>query len=479
MKQNRRTKAVSKGGIKKDQVLAYRGFDLCNLPYTQDDIFAEPTQRRLQQTSNKYVPFLTFNNEVLDSLYSISQNSPTVGGIIAQKTAFTIAGGFVAVPASNNNPLPSVTSNTAPAAEADLLALNNYLKSVNPQDQSAIDVVEDIALNLWTFGNCFLEVFIVAGKLNIRVVSTYLCRPKKAGEGKLYPEFIGVSEYWQDNYIEGVAVTEFPIYPNFAEIDGAQRSILHLKFDSPNFYYWGRPDWLAGKIWGELEYRLAKYNQAKFENGFTPSAIISLFGMTNSEEAKAVVKSMQSCFTSTGNNSKMFIQALRDETYKADVQVLNNQNEGEFLALAQLAFNKIVTANRWSVALAGQSTGGQLGDNQQIRTQFDIVYSTVIRPVQKKITRALNSIFNLANKEGISTFKAMDSISIDLSKAYPVSFAGDIKPEEVLTTNEQREELGKPILEEEDLALEELKAALKAAVLPEEKKALINAFINK
>ena len=448
MKENRRN---IKGGAK-NNILAYRGFDLCNLPYTQDDIFAEPTQRRLQQTSNNYVPFLTFNNEVLDSLYSISQNSPTVAGIIAQKTAFTIAGGFIAIPAANNNPLPSVRlARASEASEQDLFLFNDYLKSVNPQDQAAIDVVEDIALNLWTFGNCFLEVFILGGKLNLRVLSTYLCRPKKAQKGKLYPEYIGVSEYWQDNYIEGVSVLEYPIYPNFEEIDGAQRSILHLKFDSPNFYYWGRPDWLAAKIWGELEYRLAKYNQAKFENGFTPSAIISLFGMTNQEEASQVVKAMQSCFTSTGNNSKMFIQALRDETYKADVQILNNQNEGEFLSLAQLARENIVTSHRWSIALAGQATAGALGNNQQIRTEFDKVYSTVIRPVQKKIVRALNSIFTLAKDQGLRDFKALDSVALDLAKATPVSFLGDIKPEEVLTINEQREEAGKPIIEGLDI----------------------------
>lgn len=440
------------GGKKTDNILAYRGFDLCNLPYTSDDIFSEPTQRRLQQTSNNYVPFLTYNNEVLDSLYSISQNSPTVAGIIAQKTAYTIAGGFIAIPAANNNPLPSVRKiNSLDVAEEDLLVLNNYLKSVNSQDQAAIDVVEDIALNLWSFGNCFLEVYIVNNKLQLRVLSTYLCRPRKAEKNKLYPTRVGVSEYWQDNYIEGIDVLEYPLYPNFENIDGALRSILHLKFDSPNFYYWGRPDWLAGKIWGELEYRLAKYNQAKFENGFTPSAIISLFGMTNSEEAQAVVKSMQSCFTSTGNNSKMFIQALRDETYKADVQILNNKDEGEFLALAQLAREQIITAHRWSIALSGQATAGSLGSNQQIRSEFDIVYNTVIRPVQKLIARSLNSIFSKAFSLGLEGFDYSNRIAVDLAKASPVSFSGDIKPEEVLTVNELREELGKQPLEGLDI----------------------------
>ena len=435
-----------------DNILAYRGFDLCNLPYTQDDVFAEPTQKRLQQTSYTYVPFLTYNNEVLDSLYSISQNSPTASGIIAQKTAYTIAGGLYALPAASNNPLQRFKqAGDSELSESGLSALNDYLKSVNGQNESMLDVIEKIAVNLWSFGNCFLEVYIIGGRLQFRVLSTYLCRPRKAEKGKLYPEAVGISEDWQENFVQGVNVYELPLYPEFKRVDGALRSIIHLKFESPNFYYWGRPDWLAGKIWGELEYRLAKYNQAKFENGFTPSAIISLFGMTNSEEARAVVESMKACFTSTGNNSKMFIQALRDESYKADVQILNNQNEGEFLDLAQLARQQIIIAHRWSVALAGQSTAGQLGTNQQIRSEFDIAYNTVIRPVQKKIMRALNSVFSKAADLGVQGFEDTKEISLDLGKATPVSFAGDIMPQEVLTVNEMREDLGKQPIEGLDI----------------------------
>ena len=214
-----------------DNILAYRGFDLCNLPYTQDDVFAEPTQKRLQQTSYTYVPFLTYNNEVLDSLYSISQNSPTASGIIAQKTAYTIAGGLYALPAASNNPLQRFKqAGDSELSESGLSALNDYLKSVNGQNESMLDVIEKIAVNLWSFGNCFLEVYIIGGRLQFRVLSTYLCRPRKAEKGKLYPEAVGISEDWQENFVQGVNVYELPLYPEFKRVDGALRSIIHLKF---------------------------------------------------------------------------------------------------------------------------------------------------------------------------------------------------------------------------------------------------------
>jgi hypothetical protein len=431
----------------KDSALAYLGFDLCSLPYKKEDVFAERSQKRLEQDTFDYIPFTTLDNSLLDNIYLITHNSPTVSSIIAQKTAYTIAGGLMAVPSSQLNPLKKVRELRAvEISDDDLEEFNDFLIEVNGQGQSMIEVVEDAARNLWSFGNCFLEVYILPNKeLRFKVLSPFLCRPKKAPENQMYPKEVGVSIQWQEIGGTDYDVIDYPIFPEFKKIDGAQRSIIHIKFDTPNFYYWGAPDWIAAKLWGELEYRMAKYNQGKFENGFTPSAIISAYGFTNKPEAENFVNSMKSCFTGTGNNSKMFIQALRDETSKMDVQILDSQSDGEFLNLAQLSREEIITASRWSQALAGLSTAGQLGSNQQIRSEFDIVYSNVIRPVQKKIMRAINK----AIKEGISrgVTGLSSNIALDLLKVMPVTFAGDVDPQEVLFVNELREDLGREPLE--------------------------------
>lgn len=437
---------------KRSNALAYGGFDLCKLPYTKDDAFVEKSQKQLEYDTYEYVPFLTYQNDVLDSIFLITSNSPTVSGIIAQKTAYTIGGGLLAVPSSVLNPLPLARQIRATELnEDDVLALNDYLVEVNPQGQSMLDVIEDAADNLWSFGNAFIEVCIINRKLRFRVLSPFMCRPKKADDGELYPSKVGVSKEWQDFGSTNYNITEYPLFPNFGDVDGSTKSILHIKFDKPNFYYWGSPDWISAKIWGELEYRMAKYNQGKFENGFTPSAIISAYGFTNSDEASDFVDSMKSCFTGTSNNSKMFIQALRDETSKMDVQVLNNESQGEFISLAQLAREEIITASRWSPALAGLSTAGQLGSNQQIRSEFDKAFTTVIRPVQNKIMRSINAVFRKALQldediEGLSK-----DIALDLSKMMPVTFAGDIEPETICTINELRDDIGKPPLDGGDI----------------------------
>jgi hypothetical protein len=149
---------------------------------------------------------------------------------------------------------------------------------------------------------------------------------------------------------------------------------------------------------------------------------------------------MKDCFTGTGNNSKMFIQALRDPSYKSDVQILDNKSEGEFMNLQNLAQQNIIAAHRWSVSLTGLRTAGSLGSNQQIRSEFDIVYNTVIRPMQRHfLSKFLNPIIQDA---GIYLGNNWSNIALDIAKPMPVSFAGDIPVSQVLTTDEMRAELG-------------------------------------
>jgi hypothetical protein len=142
----------------------------------------------------------------------------------------------------------------------------------------------------------------------------------------------------------------------------------------------------------------------------------------------------------------MFIQALRDPSYKSDVQILNNAAEGEFMNLQNLAQTNIIAAHRWSVALTGLRTAGSLGSNQQIRSEFDIVYNTVIRPMQRLyLSKFLNPIIQDAGK---FLGHNWSNIAMDISKPMPVSFAGDIPIEKILTINEMRSEMGWQPIEE-------------------------------
>jgi len=427
-------------------VQAFAGFELAPHPYLLEDLFVEPTKEQLDNSAVQYVPFSTFDYWKLDRLQAIVNNSPTTSAIIKQKVAYSCGDGFIVEPAAVNDILPIVRKNRI--KEVDIMqaeSLNDWAKEVNFYGDNLEDLAAKVFMDLYSFGNCFIELRKLRNggtkAFTMCVLPITYCRPKKAPKEQLHPTHVGVTSDFEEGYaITPQKVIDYPLYPNFEVIDGVERSIVHLKFYEPTMQYWGVPDWISAKIWAELEYRIPKFNQSKFENGFTPSAIISLFGSTDSEEAQEVVNALKNCFTGTGNNSKMFVQALRDETSKADVQILNSQEKGEFMDLQALASQSIITGHRWKAALAGIQTAGSLGSNQQIRSEFDVVYNDVIRNVQRMV---LNKFLNpVLQDAGEWMGNDWSSLSLDFSKAYPVSFAGDIDINTVLTIDELRKELG-------------------------------------
>lgn len=443
-------------GANKQNIQAWSSFNLGVKPFKIEDIFREPTKEELDYSVFEYVPFSTYDFCRLDKLQAICNNSPTTSGIVQQKVNYFCGDGFYAVPASSMSMLASLRMQKRELEEIEqqqLESLNDFLTEVTPEGENIEEVFQKLSTDFFSFGNAFCEIqrIKVRGvkKYYIRPLPITWCRPKKANSTEMYPTHIGVCSDFEDNYDltpPKSIVKELPIFPNFEVIDGVEKSIVHLKKYEPTLVYWGVPDWTSAKIWAEIEYRIQKFNQSKFENGFTPSAIISLFGSANPEEARTVVNAMKDCFTGTGNNSKMFIQALRDPTYKSDIQVLDSSSEGEFMSLQKLAQESIISAHRWSVSLTGLRTSGSLGSNQQIRSEFDIVYSTVIRPVQRLfLTKFLNPVIQDA---GEFLGQNWTNIALDISKPMPVSFAGDIPVEQVLNRNEMRAELG---LEPEEL----------------------------
>ena len=474
-KTNLRANRINANPTTSNKVHAWTGVQLGVRPFLIDDIFREPTKEFLDTTVVEYIPFNTYDLWRLDRIQAICNNSPTTASIIQQKVNYALGDGFYSVPASSLSILSSLREQLVDEAQITMeqeSELNDFLTNVNPEGESLEELSAKIFKDFASFGNAFIELQrIKVGstlKYTMRLLPITWCRPKKAAKDELYPTHIGISSQFEEHYvITPKDPIDLPLFPHFERFDGVEKSIIHLKNYEPTLVYWGIPDWVSAKIWSELEYRIPKFNQSKFENGFTPSAIISLYGSTNQEEAQEVVRAMRDCFTGTGNNNKMFIQALRDNSYKADVQVLDSSYDGEFMQLQGIAQQAIISAHRWTMSLTGLRSAGSLGSNQQIRSEFDIVYNTVVRPLQRLfLTKFLNPVIQDAGK---FFGKDWTNIALDIAKPMPVSFAGDLDIKTVLTTDEQRAELGfqplekvTPATELQPLPEEPIMASIKA-----------------
>jgi hypothetical protein len=170
----------------------------------------------------------------------------------------------------------------------------------------------------------------------------------------------------------------------------------------------------------------------------------------NEEEAEELIAGIDETFTDTGKNSKIFAQVLRDESYKMNVEILEDKSEGNYLELSKLSSQAIVTANRWTMSLAGFATSGKLGTNQQIRDEIEYVTNTVIKQIRRLLLqKVVNPYIKELNEAKGGKFKGM---RLDIANLTPVSVASSLDPNKSLLTNEKRNLLGYDSLDEESEA---------------------------
>jgi capsid portal protein len=420
-----------------------------------EDLFNEAildkNGRSAQLVKNKWVLMFDEKQSFLKNLMSLLNNSTTLRNVTNAKTAFTLGDGFQAVEADTIPILKSIKKLVRKFSgdSNKLQGLNDCLTMVNPAGETLEDVSNKIIFDFCAFGNAFAEL-VKTTESGQPVVYLYHVPVYKVGLEKQnkrgFSENFGICQDWQNlgNKAENIEVV--PRYPQFSK-GAAKRSIIHLKQYAAGFDYFGLPEWISARLWANIEYRIPKYNITKFKNGFVPSAIMQFFGAMNEDEAAELIKGIDATFSDTGKNSKIFAQVLRDESYKADVQILEDKNAGSFLDLNKLASQAIVTASRWTMSLAGFATSGKLGTNQQIRDEIELVTNTVIKQIRRLY---LQKIANVFIKE-LSTAKSGEfkGLQLEIANLTPVSVASKIDPEKSLLTSEKRNLLGYDTLDEE------------------------------
>lgn len=365
-----------------------------------------------------------------------------------------IAGdGFVPVLGKSNSIISTSKKAVPVTNEKQLAEIETAVEKVNLHGQNLQDVLTMLAKDYEMFGNCFAE--IVKARIGTEQVCYLYHVPvhffaiKRTEQDRIVKAF-GVYDYWEDvplNFNSEDASTykergfrEIAAFPLFSDHDdGTQRSIIHLAQYAPGYAYFGLPEWIAARIWAQIEYRTQRLNDSKFENGFMPSGIMQVFGSMTNTEANDLVLAIEGAFTGTGNNHKLFIQALRNPEYKLNWTPLTKEQEGEFMQLCDMAAANIVTANRWSMALAGKATAGSLGTNQQMRSELEYVQNTVIKPKQSMFcSRVINPFLAILAESN----KAFRNVQFGIANTMPVSFMGEISVENNLQVDEKREILG-------------------------------------
>jgi hypothetical protein len=416
-----------------------------------------------------YLPFIRTGE--LEHLLSLIYNSPTAQSICNKVAAYTVGEGFYLKKERSilgDKKLQELT-------DQEKTILWRILKRKNSDGDCLLDVCRKAAFDYQATGNAFAQLDVIAGVTFITHQNINFVRPFRSTD--LKTRFFGVSADWailpfqttgrnpqrQDSITANIV--DVPLYPTFtaelqdveeseygiganvAEFYGFDKSsMLHVKRYAPLMYQWGLPSWTGAKHWVELEYRIPKFNVSRFKNGLTSSGLLQLFGNLTDDEKDAYQKAFTEKMTNTGNDFKVILQILEDKELKANWQPFENTYTGYFMELANLAKELIATGFEIPLSLV-QATAGQLGNNQQIRTEFETLYRTKIYDIQEAILRGVVMPYleTVAENEGLDWLR---DIELGFTNIIPVSFSGDLAIENFLTTNEGRELLGYPELTE-------------------------------
>lgn len=441
-----------------------------------------------------YLPFVREGE--LEQIIALINNSPTAKAICNKVAYYTVGEGFYV--RKEKSVLGEKNAQILTPEQKNILY--SVLSRENSDGDTILDICKKAAYDYQAIGNSFTRLDVVSGFVFASHQNLNFVRPFRSKD--LKTRFFGVSADWAiipysgrsrgyENYsqldipatikdiaayprwtdeLEELEESEFGQGANLADLYGFDKStMLQLKQYSPLMYQWGIPNWIGAKHFVELEYRIAKFNVSRFRNGLTSSGLLQLFGDLTPQEQADYQEAFMQKMTNTGNDFKVIFQILENPELKANWVPFEQSYNGYFMELSEISKDRIATGFEIPLSLI-QATPGQLGGNQQIRSEFEILYRTKIYDIQQTILRGivkpyLDTIAELENQDFLK------GVELDFINIVPVSFAGDIDVNMLLTKTEAREILGysptteaviteEKIQEEADVKAEEPKSII-------------------
>lgn len=400
----------------------------------------EPTNEKKNITTQitKWVPFFKDTNNVyVNDLALRYRRSATMASIINSKVNYSVGSEWIYL--KDNE----VQEEADEALEAFILNANNDMQDLK-------DVFKDMCFNWITFGNVYIEVSRVKIKGTNKYASNIFVHDATKVRINKSKDKAFISSFWRE-IKNSTTAGEYPT-PTEVELwnkqidTKQQRFIIHVKRNTPEYDYYGLPDYVATLKDADIEYQVDTYNLTRLENGFFPSSIVSLFGeppkgMTDDQ----YIDALKNKYSGAANSGEPLFQLLDDPQQAAQITEFSGSKEGEFQALEDSAKKGIIEGHRWFPALAGIETSGKLGGNQEIINQWRVVMESVVKPdYQKPMLRTLNKILEMLGYE----------MTLDVLNVPPVGIEDRIDIKSVLDRNEQREILGFEPIDEEEIVKE-------------------------
>lgn len=316
-----------------------------------------------------YIPFGT-DNLYPQALASLYRKSVALRGIVNSQVTYTSAGGI------------QLDSNDSRALE--------LVEQANSKGQSLTEVFENAFLDKRFSGNGWIEIVTNRERsmLSFFHVQSVKCRYAKGKKACL------IHPNWQDYkkaHLTDGTIKAVPMYPEFEEIDGFHRSMIHIADYEPDFDNYGIPPYIAAMDSAAIGYKTNKWNVSRLDNAFQTSGVLVVDGEMTTDDAKKLKEEFKKEMTGEGNqgNILMIIKKLGGEG--TEFTPINSNTEGDWIQLHNQSNDDLILANGWKKSLAGITESSGF-DTDRILNDYQVVKSTFIVREQTKFIKLISGV---------------------------------------------------------------------------------------
>lgn len=262
------------------------------------------------------------------------------------------------------------------------------------------DFVSDFGLNLLIYGGAYIEVlrnkFGHIVKLN---VLNYRNVRSNADNTKFY-----YSKGFSEKKTYGRCKCQ--VYDAFNRDDNKQiQSIYMVKNIRTQVY--PAPIWCASIMAAEIEKNINRFHLNNLSNGFAATTVINFNNGVPTDEVKEEIERLiNEKFSGNENAGRIMVSFNDDKEHAVDIETLELKDYGEqYKTLADRSRNEIFTAFRANENLFGINKENIGFNEQEFKSSFALYNKTVVYPLQKKIKRAIDFIFNREDSIEIIPFQ--------------------------------------------------------------------------
>lgn len=320
-----------------------------------------PKQIEVESSANKYVSWGE-NNLFDEFLFELYQNVPTLSSIIEALSDYTSG--------------KDVKCNIA-----------GFERTCNRRGDNWNDLIKFISRDYLLYGCAAVQ--IVRDRVG-RVAEIYYVDMRCLRSDKRNQTFY-YSEEWSKKWARKSKVLVYPAFiPDALEVGS---SILLIKNNLTNTY--GCPVYTSAIKDCMIEREIDNLHLNSLYNGLMPSYLINFLNGIPSDEIKAEIeKNIEEKFCGTANSGRVMLNFANGKDNAAILQKLDITDFGEkYEAAAKRSREAIYTSFRVIPQVCGMLSESTGFNQNEFEESFKVVNSTVVVPLQNKMTNMFDKLF--------------------------------------------------------------------------------------